>query len=319
MSFLVRYLVGNTANRDHIFWETILRAQALAFFGGSADDKNRAVDRNWPIGVSLEVMMNMCWRVREWRIDVSAFTYAGHAGNWTMGGNLPQMVLKMRRVKFPAVPPPNSLREVTDERDILGPASDVGINPNSLSNAGTLCGNGDDIPYGGADSVSSGITLNYLLFGVPPPVSPTSEQKDYGALLCGGYVIFDPSTGKFWPQFFIRGMFRKNYAASTTYGDPFVQFYTLSPTPHAPPLPPPVNGTGTDVQQGTLTLIDPAGGPNVLLPIGMFGGTPGFGDSGGSGSVNLTMTPIRWWPYENGDGDPVWNETTGIQVGDPFA
>lgn len=322
MSFLIRHIAGNTSGRDHIFWPTILRTEALAFFGGTPDDQQRSVDYTWPVAVNLDVMMQMCWRVREWRLNASSFSYVGAFSGgdyWSMDANLPEMILKMRRVKSPAVPPPNSLREVTDEQDILGPASDVGINPNSLSNAGTLCGNGDDIPYGGADSVSDDITLDYELFDVPLPYPEISETKDYGTLLCGGYVIFDPSTGNFLPQFFIRGEFRKNYLVQAIYGDPIVRFKTLSPTPNAPPAPYVGFGNSFDVPQGTLTIINPViGQPNITLPMGIIGDQPFFGTEGGAGSVNLTMTPIRWWPYENGAGDPVWDETTGAQVGDPF-
>lgn len=320
MSFRVPYLVGNTRLRDHQFWPTILRSELNDFLisQGQTDtnSRHRFIDQFWPVPVSLETIMQMAWRVREWTISGGPISYVGSQAadlpiqpedtTWSMTATFEEFLLKAKRLDED-----DNLRDVTDERDLLGPASDSDNMPEwqTLRNAGVQGEtDGDEITV----STSS---------NSPPYVEPEGKLE---LLLFGDYTIFDPDTGLFYPQIVLDSrFFGLTISGPDTFG-PQTELFTLSTTPIAPPLSAPPFGVNRDVQQGTLTVINPTPGEdNIVIPLGMFGepsgSAPPFWIQGGTGSVALTMTPTRFWQYATTGGDPVYSETTGEVFNDPFS
>lgn len=321
MSFLVPYPVGNRAGVDHTFWPAISRAEFVAKFvavGFTTNQAKRITDRLCPVPVTLDQLMAMAWRVREWTVDASTFDYTGlgrvqtpGADFWTLHADIPEISVTMKRVKSPPDIPP--LRDVTDEQDILGPATDAdlglgGIDPwKTLRNAGVL---GQTEP--GEVSASSDATPPYAFSG-----------GSAGAGMLGNYVIYDPDPGMFYPPISVSGFFSvlTDTGTGQTTGVQ-AQYYALPVTPTAPPDPAPPGGIAGDVQQGTLTISGI--GADIVIPLGMFGegagSAPpiGFPD-GGSGSIDIAMAPVAWWPYKNSVGLPVYDAATGAQLVDPFS
>jgi hypothetical protein len=326
-SFSVSYPVGTKKTRDCQYWPTILRSELRALIASElfvvgTNEQNRIIDARWPVGVSQEVIMHMAWRVREWRVDASSFTYTGEEFNppngntWTIAGDLPELSLKMRRRKKPPdVDDP--LREVTDERDILGPASD----PSDPGRYKTLRNAGVNDEADPADIVLTGTSsVGVVPVLTPPFIEPGGDYRvnifaEIGVSELNQYVIYDPVTELFYPPFFAGGKFDRLIGVVGNNSGGEVIIKTLPVTPTAIPA---------ETPQGHLTIINPvSGGPNIVIPLGMTGGGGGVHPPTwfpGSGSVELTMTPIKWWPHRNSLGEAIYDEDTGVATGaDPLA
>lgn len=322
-NFRVAYPVGNTLGRDHQYWPTLTRSELRAILVAELDitetnEQNRFIDARWPAGVSLEVLMSMAWRVREWTVDASSFTYTGEEFNppngstYSIGGTLPELTLKTRRVKVPA-DPDNPLREVTDERDILGPASDKNLSFiegvdkwQTLRNAGVSdVADPDDINLTGSNTAGS-IPL------LTPPFLEPGGTFEIGFL--GQYVIYDPNFNLFYPPFHCDGIFERLIGSIGNSSGGKVILKTLPVTP---------TGTPSDTPQGNLTIVNPiVGQPDIVIPLGLRGSGAGTHPPiwfPGSGTINLTMTPTRFWPYKNSAGLPVYSESTGSELRSPFS
>lgn len=328
-NFRVAYPVGNTPGRDHQFWPTAtrdeLRAILVAEFDVTEPDaQNRIFDNGWPVGVTLDVLMMMAWRVREWTMETSSFSYTGIEAmnpslNWNITGTLPEFALKMRRRKRP-IDTDNPMREVTDELDILGPASDpfdIGEAPvrwQTLRNCGV---NGravqSEIILTGSSSHSTFPFLD------PPYLEPGG---DYFAQIFGEfpmsefsqYVIFDPDTNLFYPRFSAGGRFERLIGTVDNSSGAAVEIYCLPVTPTT---------ISPETPQGNFTITNPIiGEPDIVIPLGMRGEPAGVHPpfwQGGTGSVELAMSPTAFWPYENSLHQPVWDVDTGTQLVSPFS
>lgn len=326
MSVRVPHLVGNTRLRDHSFWPTILRSELNQFFidlGETDDDlRHRNIDQGWPVAVSLKTLMQLTWRVREWEISGGPFSYTGSKSSagipppgsptWTLSGTFEAFSAKAKRV----VSGPFDLRDVTDERDLLGPYTDSFNMPEwkTLRNAGV---------QGVADGAETDVTRTDSDTGTDP--GPFIEP--HGAIsfiLFGTYVIYDPDTGLFYPRIAIDGSFRALFDFGGSTSGVEASFYCVSADPIAPPLPAPGFGVARDVPQGTLTITGLAEGEaDIVIPLGMFGkpdgSAPPIYTTGGSGSLDLVMTPLSWWPFATKAGAPCYDENDGSQLADPFS
>lgn len=316
-------------------WPAISRAALVAKFvavGFTEDEAKRITDRLCPAPVTLEQLMKMAWRVREWKVEAASFSYTGFRQiiapgpyHWTITAALPEISLKMKRVKVPAdIDDP--LRDVTDEQDILGPATDADLGLGladpwaTLRNAGVQ-GTADPEEIEVSGSTDDNGPSPHLIDPAHDP--PDQTFGSFVASLLGSYVIYDSDSGMFFPPIFIGGFFsvvNPNVGVGQTAGAQ-CSFYTLPVTPTAPPDPTPPAGVAGDVQQGTLTI--QGIGTDIVVPVGMFGeqdgsAPPGWPD-GGSGSVTLEMSPVSYWPYKNSLGAPVYAEATGAQLVDPFS
>lgn len=320
MSDRVAYVHGDTAGRDHQYFPTILRSELAALLAidpliaiTDTVEQQRHIDSFWPFGVDLAMMQQIAWRVREWTIEAGTFSYAGTKNpiepgeSWSVSGSLPAFLLRAERV---------GMGNVNRERDLLGPWTDApltgdgGIAPSNRKWK-TLRNEG----ISGA-ALEAGMTVTYAFSNAP---GGALDSGEFSILAHNDLIIFDPGTNLFYPKFFIEAFFATNVNPSPT-----VLFRTVPTTAHAPALPSPPFGVGEDVQQGTLTIINPSGGANVIVKLGMFGrpntqiGTPGW-DDGGTGSITLTMRATKFWQYANSEGLPVYNETTGAQIRNPFS
>lgn len=320
-NFNVPHIIGTRLFVDHQYWPTISREAYIArlmALGQTEDQAKRSIDRSNPAAVTLEQLLMIAWGVREWKVDALSFNYVGLGQNqvpgaafWTLDADAPEFSMKMKRRKNP----PDIMdpfRDVTDERDILGPSSDApfGGSPElwrTLRNVG-VTGTADP----GAITATSDATPPYIFAG-----------GAVGGDLLESYVIYDPDIDMFYPLISVGGLFSvlKDDGIGGTNGVE-ARFYVLPVTPTAPPDPPPVGGIAGDVQQGTLTVSGV--GADIVIPLGMFGGTAGSHPTvgipdGGSGSVDVTMSVVSWWPCKNGLGQSVYDETSGAQINDPFA
>lgn len=333
MGVRVAFPVGRTAGmpgRHNGMFPTILRSELndklIAQGLTDTDERLRAIDSGWPVAVNLETYMQMSWRVREWRIEAGSFIYTGSKSSagtpppgsptWTLTSTFDPFSVKPKRVKNPP-DLDNPLRDVADERDLLGPYTDSNNMPEwkTLRNAGTL---------GSVDPNTINVTRSDSDTG--PDAGPFVQPEGFfNTTIFGSYTIFDPDTGLFYPRLALDNTFQAffDFGAFGTSGV-FAGFYLLSTNPIAPPLPAPSFGIAGDVPQGTLTITGLAEGePDLVIPVGMNGrpggSAPPFFAHGGSGSVALTMSAIRWWPYATKAGAPVYDESTGAQLADPFS
>lgn len=327
MSFRVPHLVGNTRLRDHGLFPTILRSELntklIAQGLTNTNERLRFIDRLWPVPVPLETIMQMTWRVREWRMEAGTFLYTGSksptstpGATWAMTATWEEFSLKAKRVKIPPNPG-DPLRDVTDEQDLLGPYTDTTTTPEwkTLRHAGVR---------GFTDP--NEIVVDVVDSDTGPETGPFVTPKGaFEFIFFGDYTIYDPDTELFYPKLGLDALFinHTDFGMLGTSG-PQAEFHTLSTAPIAPPLSAPAYGTASDVPQGTLTIINPTiGEADIVIPLGMFGQAGGSAPPawfpGGSGSVAVTLTPIAWWPYKTSLGDPVYDTSTGAQVADPFA
>lgn len=316
MGVRVAFVVGNTPGRDHGIFPTILRSELndklIAQGLIDTNERLRFIDRLWPVPVSLDMLMQMTWRVREWEVSGSSILYTGSktpGETWSMTASFESFSMKAKRVSGV------NLRDVTDEKDLLGPYTDTATMPEwkTLRNAGVRgFTDPDAIDVSAVDSDTGTET--------GPFVTP---KGFYEMILFGDYTIFDPNTQMFYPKLGFDALFQNltDFGALGTSG-PQLTMTTLSTAPLGPPLPPPAFGLAADVQQGSLTIVNPIAG-NVVVPLGMFGSPGGSSPpawlSGGSGSVSLTMTPVKWWPYATKAGAPVYSEEDGSTLADPFS
>lgn len=316
MSVRVPFLVGNTRLRDHGIFPTILRSELndklIAQGLTDTNERLRFIDRLWPVPVSLDMLMQMTWRVREWEIAGASLNYVGSktlGETWSMTASFESFSMKAKRVSGV------DLIDVTDEAKLLGPYTDTATMPEwkTLRNAGVR---------GFTDPEAIDVTVTDSDTGTEtgPFVTP---KGFYEMILFGDYTIYDPDTQMFYPKLGLDALFNNltDFGALGTSG-PQLTTTTLSTAPLGPPLPPPAFGLAADVPQGTLTIVNSIAG-NVVVPLGMLG-TPGGSSppawlSGGSGSASLTMTPVKWWPYATKAGAPVYDEDTGAQIADPFS
>lgn len=317
------YPVGNTVRRHHQYWPVLLRSELRAILVAELDitaenDQNRFIDAHWPVPVSLEVLMLMAWRVREWTVDASSFTYTGEEFNppngstYSIGGTLPELTLKMRRVKVPS-DPDDPFREVTDEQDILGPASDKNLSFvdgvdrwKTLRNAGV-----NDVADPGDIILTGSNTAGSIPLLTPPFIEP-GGSFEIGFL--GQYVIYDPNFNLFYPPFHCDGVFARLIGSpgNTSGGKVILKALPVIPT-----------GTPAETPQGNLTIVNPiVDQPDIVIPLGMVGSGAGNHPPiwfPGSGTIELTVTPTRFWPYKNSANLPVYNETTGEELRSPFS
>lgn len=325
-SYRVPFMVGAKKTRDHQMWPTISRDALIAngvANGIPENDVKRAIDRAYPASVNRDQLMKMAWRVREWKVASSDFSYSGFANavvdshRWSITASLPDLALKMKRLKVP-FDIDDPFRDVRDERDILGPSSDAPFGDpepwKTLRNVGVLgFADPDDIEVSG---ISDGGLIN------PGHSPPDTNSGAFNGGIFGSYVIYDPDSHLFFPPISLGGNFEvvnPNIGTGQTAGVQ-ADFYTMAVPPSAAADSfPSHGGTEGDVQQGTLTI--QGIGADIVVPIGMFGRSAGSSPppwvQGGNGSLTATMTPLSWWPYRNRLGQPVLDENDGHRVNNP--
>lgn len=338
-NFNVPYLVGNTFGRDYQMWPTLLRSEFLTLLGGDTVDTRRIADVERPLGIPLDAMQMLSWRVKEWQIPATSFAAAGirfdlpgsgcgfdNAVHFTLAGNTPAFNFQIHR-KIPTSP---GFRNVTDEKDILGPWDDQplrndffypgGLNPpipiwKTLRNAGSTA-------EADRDLITIAETLiepyNHSLFS--PRTSVDFDENFTLFEFLRNYVIYDPDEKKFYPP--INLNYTDNFpAAGTSMWEAFLIPSVRHETPEFP-----------DVSYGTLTInFGMSGVSSVTVPLGRLGDRqltaaeildgctiPGSPDRGPAGGMDIVMNAISFWPFQNSLGQAVYDATDGHQIANPF-
>lgn len=286
-NYRIPYLVGNKLGRDHQFWPAV----DLEF-----------LDADYVGSVNLATLMQIAWRVREWTVSAGTMHYEWTAGatHYVFDGSWAEFTMEMRRALNPDFPVGDYYKTGASEGEILGPVSSSPIlvtnvhghvvdKWNTLRNLGIK--GPDDDP---ADN-------NGPWDAVP---SLGSFQGGVSAVFMGGELTFDPVRKVFALPFGIGG------AASVAGLHPSIFFQAASPNDLAA-------SPGRDAG-GTVTITDPAGGADIIVPIAIEG--IDVFDLGGSGTVSdITVIPTKWWKYRNSLGQDVYDEFSGVQINDPFA
>lgn len=281
-NYRIPYLVGNKLGRDHQYWPVV---------DSPFDDADQLGS------INLATLMQMAWRVREWAVSAGTvhyeFAYSGT--DYVFDGSWDEFTVAMARKVNPDYPPGDPYILVESEGQILGPVSSAPMPVtnvhghvvdkwNTLRNYG-VAGRFDSDDWGSVPS---------LLF------QPGSIQAGF----LGGELLFDPDRKVFALPLGFGG------GAGVPGGHPSIFFQATSPNTLAAN---PGNDAG-----GTVTITDPAGGDDIIVPI-FIEGQDVF-DLGGTGTVSdITMTPTKWWKYRNSLGQDVYDEFSGVQINDPFA
>jgi hypothetical protein len=268
MSDRVGYMVGNTKGRDHIMWPVV---------------NGPLVDADQIYTVNLATLMQMAWRVREWRVTAGTMAY-----DWPFSGSGPPDIhLRMAWSAFSLKMQRYDIGEVMTEKDILGPSSSyLGYGTDkTLGNLGVS----------GADN-SPVITVNGSADG------PGSANGNIDGTQ---NILYDSVRNLFGPPLGLSG---SAYAFSTnviiSFGSASASFLAAHPTQNA---------------VGTVTVVDPAGGPGLVSGISIQGYSVGSPLNGTGTVSNIAVTPIVWWPHKNRLGLPVYDTSSGAQINDPFA
>lgn len=273
--FNVPYLVGDKYQRDHQYFPTDVTTLELF------------------TDIALETLMQDAWLVREWTISAGNFSFNGFnpstSQTWFMSGSWPQFVIKMKR-KGPTWNVDNIYRDVTDERDILGPSDESFINPtpHTLLNAGI---------FGGA--VGTG-TYRQPADNFPGAVTFGGTNGN----ILGERIRFNDSTKEFNPLSgtYVTGLFTFPLSAPRA-----EVFFGLK-----------------DGGAGSFKLFDSVvDSEDPIIDCGMevIGvHTPNHVNEGTGTVSDIIMRATKWWPYSNSLGQPIYVEATGLPTGaDPFA
>lgn len=285
-NYRIPYLVGNKLGRDHQYWPAI----DLEFD-----------DADYAFSVNLATLMQMAWRVREWTVSAGTMSYTwlftpGDPGSeLTFVGSWSEFTMEVRRAENPDWPGSGDFYfTAANEGEILGPASSSPILVlNALGHVVDKWHTLRNLGVRGRDEGS------WAAEGLPDFVGGVIQ-----AGILGGELTFDPVRKVFASVVSLVG------GAAIPGGHPSIQFSAISANDLA--------ANPGWYSGGTLTVIDPAGGADLVAPLAVFG--QDVSDLGGSGTVdNITMTPTKWWKYRNSLGQDVYDEFSGVQINDPFA
>lgn len=243
--------------------------------------------------VTLATLMQMAWRVREWTVTAGSFSFSGinpfTTVPWSMSGSWDEFLVTIKK-QGPTFPDDGIYVDVVDEREILGRSDGSFLSPapHTLLNAGTF----------GVTELNGGVYME------PSPGTPGAIPVSIvrANLLGDIAVLFNAATREFNTQ------------------NGFVSYFFASQ-----PAAPRAEVTVELVETGSAfrlfnSQIDPID-PIVTCGLEVIGRhTASPSPNEGTGTVSdITITATRWWPYRNSLGQPVYDESTGAQIADPFA
>lgn len=295
MSDRLRYPVGNTNGRDHIYYPILTPAEALA---------NSLSPRF--LSVNLATMMALAWRVKTWRIaafDVAATLHGDFPEAGGGGGSTDEIITTAFTVPQFDIPNGAVLERGLINTFFLTFGSGT---RGGLRNAGWSGNSGSTV------SETTTITFNSTPpedFD-PPSGSASGTFDSVGAagstvqIGTGGFngVFFDPVTKLFYPEINFGSSIILHYGGALSFSGSVDQ----------------VSSSG-----GFLT-VDPVVVPTFQLPLqiaghinpfrGMFAPTDIT-----SAGISPVMTAQEFWPYANSVGDPIYDTADGSVINDPFS
>lgn len=281
MSERIAYLVGNTLHRDHAQWPTLLRAELDAV--RLIHYPGETLDQWYNFNATLAQIMALAWRVRKWKIT-GGFSALVHSSGIS-GSAEGSLSLTLSEDCF-----------LDNPDDFEGAAELILINqafPTGLINTGFQLDDNFDADFstvseGSPDAGNGPILIKANLF------NPDVVYK---------HMIFDPATGLFSPYFHFESA---NFFTGAG-GSVIIAGVTTSP------------GGGGEAA-GNLT-VDPL--ITAAFEVPLFMPEPhynpgGFSTDSWTGSNTFLMQAVKFWPYKNSAGLPVYDQDTGAQLNDPF-
>lgn len=304
MSDLVRYPVGNTVNRDLINWPTILRSEIDGLFPGMTEDEK---DQQWPVDVSLAQIMALVWRVKKWRLTGSfevtinyvqtefpAHSIIG-AGEAEFAADTFLMVLK------------DGGLEATREQNLVGKL--FFMSPYfALVNNGTGSLNAPVLDW----------ELNFTVpAGSASGSTPTAQIGPLFMSFNGGFHLFDSGPGSFAPPFDSTiGINVPQGGGGIASGLIFSVGFHRNPVTLLSRT-----GPGVLTAPGEM-IIKPLITSDITVPMQVAWRLPGMAvgsTTTGTGSADLTLEAVEYWPFANSENLPVYDSSTGTQLRDPFS
>lgn len=298
--FNVPYLVGNTFNRDHVQWPTILRNEIDDVHPGLTDDEKDAI---WPVDVTLQQILSLCWRVRKWDFSGSVAVSVGTSYPNPPAPDIVNNASGTATVDATEIVNILNGVEATRERDLVGRVWD------DTTNALTRF-------Y--KNLVSDG--LSFVEGNVPVSDWTTTSSisgDDSGFLSAefqalSDYHLFDEDTEQFGPPFNGPGVL---IAGSSSDLIASARFFRNPDTVLSGPTP-------TLLKFPIVMTVIPGIAPSFNVPMELswrFSGEPPGGTTSGTASGSFTLQATEFWPYSNTLGQSVYDDGSGEQIADPFA
>lgn len=313
MNFNIPYLVGDMVGRDHQYWPTILRSE-IPFL--TAAPLPARYDSIWPVDITLEQLLALTWRVRNWDFSGSCavsktIQNAGDPAVFTQSGSADVAetqltVLKLRQSD-------SALIASDKEPDIIRRFVIQGYKASSFTglanySIGAVTG---DAPISAWESSGDFGTFS----GSTPPANTPGEDAMAPSVLSGFPILYNPTTQMFSPPFagigemipFIFG------------GSPLVASVQFLRNPATV-----LSGTGplTLRKPGVMSIALGGIAPDFDVPVELqwrfTGESPGSHVSG-TGDCDFTLEATDWWPFKNSLGQLVYAADDGAQQNDPFA
>lgn len=286
-SFRVPLTVGGKIVRHHQMWPTWLRADLVTFM--AANHPGDDVGHLWRPNIALEQLLALSWRVRRWRLTGTFSVVAGN--NSIPPGSQASMAGAIVAADIQIFRSDNT--PIQNEVELIRSAAPVPRIWATPRNGGIGTFNPVSFTFSAKDDFDPFF----------PPQSGTNTMPEGIAIFRNGQigydaVIWDPTTKKFNPYL------------TVTLGGANILFYGVNVCPPS------------KTSNGTLT-ITPGVAPAFTVPLlssGTYnpGGSPPSGNFS-SGGATLALAAVKFWPYVNRLGDPVYNEDTGAQINDPNA
>lgn len=307
MSDLVRYPVGNTIDRDHINWPTLLRSEIATVIGALTTDEK---DRKWPVDVTLAQVMALCWRVKKWKFNGAVSV----AMDYSFSGTSFSTVATSSIADCDLYPlNGNTFAAPTREQDLVGVQFS-----NAYPKYQALVNGGIGAPDGSAPISAWTVNSTGDIVVNESGSTPASGVGALAPAIFGDFVLYDDGTKLFAPPFSGVGALVPN-----------------SPTPSPSPffsLSIGFNRNPSTVSSGTGPLLLKAPATLTIIPHitdsfdvpmelqwRLVGEDPGSVVSGGIGTGTFILEATEFWPYENSLHLPVWNSADGSSVNDPFS
>lgn len=311
MSDRVAYAAGNTAGRDLVNWPTILRSERATVLP-LVDPL--LYDEIWPVDITLAQAMALAWRVKKWRLTGScevAIDYFDPSGPT-------QTIIGSGESEFDnqdiAVLSEDALAteiEAATESDLVRRVFDSRYQ--ALVNHGVARLSGD------------AVIANWSLTFTVPANSASGSTPAAGGLgnnplsfgMMNGFWLFDPDTQKFAPPFVAIGrVIDAPQGSGGTAGMLVVVSFHRSPVTV-------LSGTGPLLLRapGTMT-VKPLIAADFTVPLQIGWRLPGEAVGSvvsGTGSADLTLEAVEYWPFADSENLPVYDSATGTQLRDPFS
>jgi hypothetical protein len=336
----VPYLVGTKVLRDHQYMPTLTKDEYIILFGGTPGNPadEASYNFNHPIGVSLEMMQRLAWRVREWTIAAGSWSsrFIIIDGPIQEPGNFAFVDATGTTAEFSFG---QRMTAANDDPDVFGKSERSIIGPWELQSLRgdffprlpapsqfiwkTLRNRGVDAKVDSTYPADLGhprmnhLTSYFIEPDPPhPPFDPVTETNGGGFAhtlgmeirfrMLSDYVVFDPVTKLFYPNM-IFGVFVETVPDGSIIPDGIIFNAEFQSEFEADGSPGGSHGSGTFT-------IDAGEGNTVDVPIAVANGGRFT-----AGAYGVTMTATKFWEFRNSLGQPVYDELTGVQIADPFA